>query len=139
MLRPRQFVPVTEANLTLSFDHRVLDGGAAGRLLSRVASLLQTPENCKRKRPANDFRRAHVCQRRGGQGAGTRDVGRLRVVQIFVKNNMQWFGRPHPPADIARFQGGSSPLQFAAVFGHTGYLINLGAGPAAIAPNPCNR
>jgi pyruvate/2-oxoglutarate dehydrogenase complex dihydrolipoamide acyltransferase (E2) component len=39
-----QFVPVIEANLTLSFDHRVLDGGAAGRLLSRIASLLQTPE-----------------------------------------------------------------------------------------------
>jgi pyruvate/2-oxoglutarate dehydrogenase complex dihydrolipoamide acyltransferase (E2) component len=33
-----------EANLTLSFDHRVLDGGAAGRLLSRIAALLQTPE-----------------------------------------------------------------------------------------------
>jgi pyruvate/2-oxoglutarate dehydrogenase complex dihydrolipoamide acyltransferase (E2) component len=42
--KKNQFVPVTEANLTLSFDHRVLDGGAAGRLLSRVASLLQTPE-----------------------------------------------------------------------------------------------
>jgi pyruvate/2-oxoglutarate dehydrogenase complex dihydrolipoamide acyltransferase (E2) component len=40
----QQFIPVTEANLTLSFDHRVLDGGAAGRLLSRVAALLQTPE-----------------------------------------------------------------------------------------------
>jgi pyruvate/2-oxoglutarate dehydrogenase complex dihydrolipoamide acyltransferase (E2) component len=40
----QQFVPVTEANLTLSFDHRVLDGGAAGRLLARVASLLQSPE-----------------------------------------------------------------------------------------------
>jgi pyruvate/2-oxoglutarate dehydrogenase complex dihydrolipoamide acyltransferase (E2) component len=40
----KQFIPVIEANLTLSFDHRVLDGGAAGRLLSRVASLLQTPE-----------------------------------------------------------------------------------------------
>lgn len=39
-----QFVPVTEANLTLSFDHRVLDGGAAGRLLAHVASLLQAPE-----------------------------------------------------------------------------------------------
>jgi pyruvate/2-oxoglutarate dehydrogenase complex dihydrolipoamide acyltransferase (E2) component len=39
-----QFLPVTEANLTLSFDHRVLDGGAAGRLLARVVSLLQTPE-----------------------------------------------------------------------------------------------
>jgi pyruvate/2-oxoglutarate dehydrogenase complex dihydrolipoamide acyltransferase (E2) component len=30
--------------LTLSFDHRVLDGGGAGRLLARVASLLQSPE-----------------------------------------------------------------------------------------------
>ncbi|HUR57901.1 MAG TPA: dihydrolipoamide acetyltransferase family protein [Opitutaceae bacterium] len=38
-----QFVPVTEANITLSFDHRVLDGGAAGRLLSRIAALLQEP------------------------------------------------------------------------------------------------
>src|SRR5712691_3625987 len=39
-----QFVPVIEANVTLSFDHRVLDGGAAGRLLARVAELLATPE-----------------------------------------------------------------------------------------------
>lgn len=39
-----QFVPVMEANLTLSFDHRVLDGGAAGRLLMRVAQLLSQPE-----------------------------------------------------------------------------------------------
>lgn len=39
-----QFLPVIEANLTLSFDHRVLDGGAAGRLLSRVAALLKHPE-----------------------------------------------------------------------------------------------
>jgi pyruvate/2-oxoglutarate dehydrogenase complex dihydrolipoamide acyltransferase (E2) component len=37
------FVPVTEANLTLSFDHRVLDGGGAGRLLSRLAQLLEDP------------------------------------------------------------------------------------------------
>jgi len=40
----RSFVPVTEAQFTLSFDHRVLDGGAAGRLLQRVAQLLNTPE-----------------------------------------------------------------------------------------------
>ncbi|HEX3719061.1 MAG TPA: dihydrolipoamide acetyltransferase family protein [Verrucomicrobiae bacterium] len=38
-----QFVPVMEANLTLSFDHRVLDGGAAGRLLAHIAALLQQP------------------------------------------------------------------------------------------------
>lgn len=40
-----QFVPVIEAGLTLSFDHRVLDGGAAGRLLARICELLQKPEN----------------------------------------------------------------------------------------------
>ncbi|MGO8928902.1 MAG: 2-oxo acid dehydrogenase subunit E2 [Limisphaerales bacterium] len=39
-----QFVPAMEANVTLSFDHRVLDGGAAGRLLARVAQLLASPE-----------------------------------------------------------------------------------------------
>jgi pyruvate/2-oxoglutarate dehydrogenase complex dihydrolipoamide acyltransferase (E2) component len=39
-----QFVPVTEAHLTLSFDHRVLDGGAAGRLLGRVVYLMMHPE-----------------------------------------------------------------------------------------------
>ena len=39
-----QFVPVTEAYLTLSFDHRVLDGGAAGRLLQRIAELMKQPE-----------------------------------------------------------------------------------------------
>ncbi|MCU0782760.1 MAG: 2-oxo acid dehydrogenase subunit E2 [Verrucomicrobia bacterium] len=38
-----QFVPVVEANITLSFDHRVLDGGAAGRLLTRVADLMTHP------------------------------------------------------------------------------------------------
>ncbi len=38
------FVPRTEANLTLSFDHRVLDGGAAGRLLARIAELMNAPK-----------------------------------------------------------------------------------------------
>lgn len=39
-----RFLPVTEANLTLSFDHRVMDGGAAGRLLTRIAGLIGAPE-----------------------------------------------------------------------------------------------
>jgi pyruvate/2-oxoglutarate dehydrogenase complex dihydrolipoamide acyltransferase (E2) component len=39
-----QFVPAVEANFTLSFDHRVLDGGAAGRLLARIAALMSKPE-----------------------------------------------------------------------------------------------
>jgi pyruvate/2-oxoglutarate dehydrogenase complex dihydrolipoamide acyltransferase (E2) component len=39
----QRFLPVTEAQLTLSFDHRILDGGAAGRLLHRIATLMQKP------------------------------------------------------------------------------------------------
>jgi pyruvate/2-oxoglutarate dehydrogenase complex dihydrolipoamide acyltransferase (E2) component len=38
-----QFTPVTEAQLTLSFDHRSLDGGGAGRLLKRVVELIENP------------------------------------------------------------------------------------------------
>lgn len=38
-----QFVPATQAELTLSFDHRSLDGGGAGRLLKRVVELLVNP------------------------------------------------------------------------------------------------
>ncbi len=38
-----EFVPRTEAQLTLSFDHRSLDGGGAGRLLKRVTELLSDP------------------------------------------------------------------------------------------------
>ena len=40
----QQFVPATQAELTLSFDHRSLDGGGAGRLLQRIIELLATPE-----------------------------------------------------------------------------------------------
>jgi len=37
------FLPVTEADLILTFDHRVVDGGGAGMLLNRVSELLQNP------------------------------------------------------------------------------------------------
>lgn len=50
------------------------------------------------------------------------------VIQIFVKNNMQWFGREPHAADAAQFRKGRRV--FAATFGHTGYLINLGAPPS---------
>jgi pyruvate/2-oxoglutarate dehydrogenase complex dihydrolipoamide acyltransferase (E2) component len=39
-----EFVPKTEAQVTLSFDHRSLDGGGAGRLLKRVIELLEDPK-----------------------------------------------------------------------------------------------
>ncbi len=39
-----QFIPRMESQFVLSFDHRILDGGAAGRLLQRIGELLQEPE-----------------------------------------------------------------------------------------------
>jgi pyruvate/2-oxoglutarate dehydrogenase complex dihydrolipoamide acyltransferase (E2) component len=39
----KEFVPRTEAQITLSFDHRSLDGGGAGRLLKRIIELLEEP------------------------------------------------------------------------------------------------
>jgi deoxyribonuclease-4 len=49
------------------------------------------------------------------------------AVQIFVKNNMQWRGRAHTPQELALYTNelAANPLKW--VFGHTGYLINLGA------------
>ncbi len=39
------FIPVTEAEIDLTFDHRVVDGGGAGMLLNRISELLQNPES----------------------------------------------------------------------------------------------
>lgn len=52
-------------------------------------------------------------------------------VQIFVKNNMQWFGRAPAPEEAARFARERKRLGLGVVFGHAGYLINLGAPPSA--------
>jgi len=40
----KEFVPRTDAQITLSFDHRSIDGGGAGRLLKRVIELLEDPK-----------------------------------------------------------------------------------------------
>ena len=42
--KKKEFVPRTEAQITLSFDHRSIDGGGAGRLLKRVIALLENPK-----------------------------------------------------------------------------------------------
>jgi pyruvate/2-oxoglutarate dehydrogenase complex dihydrolipoamide acyltransferase (E2) component len=42
--KKNEFVPKTESQITLSFDHRSIDGGGAGRLLKRVIELLETPK-----------------------------------------------------------------------------------------------
>lgn len=38
-----QFRPKQMAELTLTFDHRVIDGGASGKLITRIVALLEEP------------------------------------------------------------------------------------------------
>lgn len=52
------------------------------------------------------------------------------IVQVFVKNNMQWMGKPFSDEDIALYAREAAASKFSCVFGHTGYLINLGAPPS---------
>lgn len=52
------------------------------------------------------------------------------LCQIFVKNNMQWFGKPISPENLASYANEKAVNRITRVFGHTGYLINLG-GPAS--------
>src|SRR5258706_3920546 len=49
------------------------------------------------------------------------------VVQHFVKNNMQWFGKPQGTDDLKHYAQELATGRIKFVFGHTGYLINLGA------------
>jgi deoxyribonuclease-4 len=52
-------------------------------------------------------------------------------MQIFVKNNMQWFAKPLRAAEIRAFCEHPLRDSLRTVFGHSGYLINLAAsGPA---------
>jgi deoxyribonuclease-4 len=52
------------------------------------------------------------------------------VAQIFVKNNMQWFGKPFAESDVQRFSTERENSGISSVFAHAGYLINLGAPPS---------
>jgi deoxyribonuclease-4 len=53
------------------------------------------------------------------------------VVQIFVKNNMRWFGKAPSTRDVVVFKQQWTAWRREHVFGHAGYLINLGAPSCA--------
>jgi hypothetical protein len=42
------------------------------------------------------------------------------VVQIFVKNNMQWFGKAPLPDHVGQFKRKLAAGKFTCVFGHAG-------------------
>ena len=47
------------------------------------------------------------------------------AMQIFVKNNMQWFARPLEPAEISAFLDHAQRGELQSAFAHANYLINL--------------
>ena len=49
------------------------------------------------------------------------------AMQIFVKNNMQWFARPLERAEISAFLEHAQRAELHSVFAHANYLINLAA------------
>jgi deoxyribonuclease-4 len=52
------------------------------------------------------------------------------IVQLFVKNNMQWFVKPFLAETVAHYNEELARSRFACVFAHAGYLINLAAPPS---------
>lgn len=55
-----------------------------------------------------------------------REVG-CAVVQLFLKNQVQWAGRPLPADEVAEFRRQQAATGIRAVFAHATYLINLAA------------
>jgi deoxyribonuclease IV len=49
------------------------------------------------------------------------------AMQIFVKNNMQWFAPPLTRDEIARFRQHQQRSELLSIFAHANYLINLAA------------
>jgi len=49
------------------------------------------------------------------------------AMQIFVKNNMQWFVRPLTPDEIRTFLEHQQRSELLSIFAHANYLINLAA------------
>ena len=101
------FIPISKANIVATGDHRVVDGADIGRLLKRVAELLQRPEYLE---PApfpsftpHDNRPARI-------RPGSR---RRRLSGIYCP------GRTPPDAGIAyrgrRVQGGNQPRRHLPV------------------------
>ena len=57
------------------------------------------------------------------------------AMQIFVKNNMQWFAKPLGAAEVKAFREHPLRDSLRSVFGHSGYLINLAASDPAFHEN----
>ena len=70
---------------------------------------------------------SHVPTIGGAAAAIDRGVGiGCTAIQIFVKNNMQWFAKPLSQEEVLAFTTHPLRAKLGPVIAHAGYLINLG-------------
>lgn len=87
-------------------------------------------------RPAGDLLGAHMSIAGGLHRAIERgEEAGCSVVQIFLKNQLQWAARAYTGEEIAAFKGAWKTSGIKTVFAHSSYLINL----AAPAPSDWQR
>lgn len=71
---------------------------------------------------------SHVSIAGGVSNAIDRALGiGCTAMQIFVKNNMQWFAKPLEDAERLAYINHPRRKELRSIFGHSGYMINLGA------------
>src|SRR5437870_5561178 len=106
-------------------------------LLARHAAVLfvevVTGSNGRNK-SVNENRRseillgAHMSSSGGVHTAIVRGCSiKCTAIQMFVKNNMQWFARPLTRDEIRTFLDHVQRGELSSIFGHANYLINLAA------------
>jgi deoxyribonuclease IV len=78
--------------------------------------------------PSQPLLGAHMSIRGGASVAieRARSIG-CTAMQVFVKNNMQWFARPLTQDEIHAFLNHVQRRELLSAFGHANYLINLAA------------
>lgn len=71
---------------------------------------------------------AHMSTAGGASTAIDRALSiNCNAMQIFVKNNMQWFAAPMAEKEAGAFRDHPRRADVKSVFGHSGYMINLAA------------
>jgi deoxyribonuclease-4 len=90
--------------------------------------LKKTSPLSRRSEPAEILLGAHMSIAGGVHRAIERSRSiACTAMQIFVKNNMQWFARPLTREEINAFLNHAQRAELGSVFAHANYLINLAA------------
>src|ERR1700736_4843306 len=100
-------------------------------LLARHAAVLFVEDHlilCHSERKEKVLLGAHMSIGGGVHTAIERGCSiKCTAIQMFVKNNMQWFARPLTREEIRNFREHRQPGELLSIFAHANYLINLAA------------